>query len=209
LKIAVIVCGYGKNPTESLIEYMETLLYEIAINFILKGDYCKVIVSGGDTEKNGEWKTEAEMMEKIANGIMVKERLPKNRVSIETENHAYNTFTNILLSKNKFKNEIDEFDKIIVVCNEAHYIKSVFASIKVFGWKTVSRKVIFYTFPLVKRFSENIKTYFKTVFESSGYFFRPLGRRLEHWQWRIRTGRNERLNYWQFRLKCAKSGELF
>jgi hypothetical protein len=73
-----------------------------------------------------------------------------------------------------------------------------------------SQKVTFHTFPLTKRFQENINIFLKTGFEVFGYFYRPFGRYLEYWQWRLRTGRNDRdrFDYWVFRLKYAKSGEL-
>jgi len=207
LKTVVIVCGYGKKTTGDMIDYIESSFCEIAKDFALKGEHCTVIVSGGDTE-NGKWKTEAEMMKVVINRMIARKGLPKNMIQVEPEVCAYNTLTNIMFSNRLLGREADNPDTIAVVCNESHYPKTMFACFKVFGLEMSAEKVIFYTFPLTKRFSENIKTYFKTGFEIFGYFFRPFGRYLEYWQWRLRTGRNERLSYWRFRLKYAKSGEL-
>lgn len=208
MEIAVIVCGYGKKPTEAMFNYIVALLDYLATDFISKGERCRVIVSGGNTEYHQKWTTEAELMENIFKWLIKRKGLSKDMISIETEDFAYNTFQNIFLSNRLLGNKANNFKNIIVASNEAHFVKNLFACLKVFGSRTISRKVIFFTFPLTDRFGENIKIYFKTVFEAFGYYFRPFGRYLEYLQWRQRTGRNEHLDYWQFCLRSIRSGEL-
>lgn len=206
--VAVIVCSYGKNMTKIIIDYVESTVDEITKKFALKGEYCRIIVSGGNTEAGDcKWRTEASMMKVAISRTIAKKSLP-DMISVEAEHSAYNTLTNILFSKQVFGNEINNFSEIIIVCNKAYFIKNVFACIKVFGVKTVSRKVSFCPFPLTVRKRENIKILLKTGPEVIGYFIRPIGRRLEYWQWKIRIGRNERINFWQFCQRFMPKGEL-
>jgi hypothetical protein len=120
-KNVFIVDGYGKGITPIKTKYIESAVDRIA-SFIIKGEHCTVILTGGDTE-NGIWKTEAEMMKVIVNRIIANKGLPKNLISIMTEEYAYNTLTNIHLSRQKLGVGIYDFDRIIIVCNEAHIIK--------------------------------------------------------------------------------------
>lgn len=193
----MIVCGYGKRENSSIFNYVEFCML-VAVKYIIN----LIIFSGGNTtdECNGSWKTEAGMMEIIANTMKI------GRVRFQKEEKAYNTLTNILFSLKMFKHDVSESDKIFIVCNTAHVIKVFFASIKIFGLTATKRQVVICPYPLTKRASENIKTFLKTPFEAFGYFFRPFGWYLEYWQWWLRTGRNERVGYWQFRLRHR--GEL-
>ncbi len=195
----MIVCGYGKRWTNAIYNYIEFSLL-VAIKYMVSA----IIYSGGDTtdDRNGSWKTEAGMMETIANTMKI------DRVKFQKEGKAYNTLTNILFSLEMFKRDISEADKIFIVCNTAHMIKVFFAAVKIFGLTATKRRIVICPFPLTRRVGENVKTFLKTPIEVFGYFFRPFGRYLEYWQWWLRTGRNERIGYWQFRIKCLRSGEL-
>lgn len=205
---AVIVCGYGKRPTSNIICYVWSLLSDLATDFAAKKEPYRIIVSGGDTENHHKWKTEAHMMEYVIKLVMKKRGMPKNMMTIEAENSAYNTPTNILFSKRMLGDNFGYYTEIIIVCNEAHLAKTVFASFKIFGSKTMSKKVSFYTYPITNGFSQNIKTYLKTPFEVFGYFFRPAGKLLEYWQWCVRNGRNSRMSFCKFCETFTKSGEL-
>lgn len=206
---AVVICGYENQLTEALVCFIESLVEEIAKNFALKEEHYTIIVSGGNTgDGDGKWRTEASLMYVIVNRMIAKKGLPKQKMGVVMECSAYNTLTNHLFSKQLLGNKIDEFDNIIIACNDAHLVKNVCACLKVFGTKTLSRKVVFYTFPLTERFRENIKTYLKTPFEVFGYFFRPAGRLLEYWQWKIRTGRKTKIRFSAFCEKFTASGEL-
>ena len=197
----VIVCGYGKNWYR--IQKYVWRAFDIASNARVKA----IIFSGGDTtnESTGgpwEFKTEAEVMEAIA----------KTEISITgktmrtiIEEKAYNTLTNMLYSKQIID---DENEKIIILCNKAHLPKVFFAAIKVFGLKAIGQRISFCPFPLTTGKIENLKILIKTVPEAVGYFFRPLGRRIEYEQWKRRTGRNERMTYKEFCSEFKRTGEL-
>lgn len=128
----------------------------------------------------------------------------EHSITVIREEGAYNTITNITNSLKYLEDK--NIKRIVIVCNLAHAIKVMFASIRLLGLTKTKRRVVLRVFPLTVRVSENVKTLIKTVFETFGYFYRPFGRYLEYWQWKIRTGRNEQLSYWQFRLKFR--GEL-
>lgn len=188
---------------------------DFALSNTLKYDVGLMILTGGDTtdDSNGRWATEVGMLKETLENIIdsrdlvICQTMKRMReMEIIEENKAYNTFTNILYSMKMTKDILVKTDKIYIACNKAHMIKVLFASIKIFGLKATKRQVVICPFPLTKRISENVKTFLKTGFEVFGYFYRPFGRYLEYWQWRIRTGRNERLGYWKFRLKYR--GEL-
>lgn len=206
----MIVCGYGKRQNIGISRYLD-----FALRTAIKYNVDLIILTGGDTtdDSNGHWATEAGMLKETLENIIDTRDLVSwqtmkklREIEIIEENEAYNTFTNIFYSMKMIKDILVKTDKIYIVCNKAHMIKVLFASIKIFGLKTTKRQIVICPFPLTKRVSENVKTFLKTGFEVFGYFYRPFGRYLEYWQWRIRTGRNKRLSYWKFRLKYC--GEL-
>ncbi len=141
-------------------------------------------------------------MATIAQGIIFLKGTP---LKILREEEAYNTLTNMLYSSQMIDNEDRE---VVIVCNKAHLPKVVFATIKVFVFKTVRRRISFYPFSLTTGKIENLKILIKTVPEVIGYFFRPLGRKIEYLQWKLRTGRVEKLNFKQFCSKFRPTGEL-
>lgn len=206
MAIAVIVCGYGKVKSRDIVEYLK-----FALKKALKYDIGLIIPTGGDTadDKNGHWLTEAEMLKQISKDILA-EWYPRNcRIELLEENEAYNTLTNILYSLKIAENkELGKFGKVFIVCNRMHFGKILMASIKLFGLKETHRRVSINTFPLTKRVGENLKILVKTIPESIGYFIRPIGRRIEYWQWKQRTGRNENLNFCQFCARYIPTGEL-
>lgn len=206
----MIICGYGKIKSRGIVEYLN-----FALSKSLEHDVGLIIPTGGNTtdDRNGHWTTEAEMLKETLKNIIdwtdlvsIQTMEKKLAMEIIEENKAYNTLTNIFYSMKMTKDILVKTDKIYIVCNTAHSIKVLFASIKILGLRVTKRQIVICLFPLTKRVSENVKTFLKTPVEVFGYFYRPFGRYLEYWQWRIRTGRNERLNYWQFRLKYR--GEL-
>lgn len=198
----VMVCGYGKIRTKGMNEYVR-----FAFETALVEDADILCFSGGDTadKANGKWKTEAEMMGKIAQEIVAENPLTRTIMDFWIENEAYNTLSNELFCKNLIG---ENFEKIVIVCNKAHILKVVLAAIRVFGIKTTKRKLVFRTFSLTKRKSENIKILLKTIGETIGYFARPIGRRIEYWQWRIRTGRKEKLGFYKFCAEQISEGKL-
>lgn len=204
----MIVCGYGKKKSRDIVEYLD-----FSLRKALDYDIDLIIPTGGDTtdDSNGHWITEAEMLKKTLKNIIdwrdlisLKELERMMKMEIIEENEAYNTITNILNSNRMIAGS--KADKIYIVCNTAHSIKVLFAAIKIFGIQATRRQIVFCPFPLTKRVKENVKTFLKTPLEVFGYFYRPFGCYLEYWQWRLRTGRNERLGYWEFRIKYR--GEL-
>ena len=197
----IIACGYGKDWYK-LEEYVRFAL-ETANNTGVRA----VIFSGGDTtdEVRGPEgvETEAEMMELIAWESIF---LTGKMMSFFLEEKAYNTLTNMLYSKQTID---DENEKIIIVCNKAHLPKVFFAAIKVFGLRSaLGQRISFCPFSLTTGRIENLKIFIKTVPEVIGYFFRPLGRRIEYLQWKRRTGRNEQMSYKEFCSEFRNTGEL-
>lgn len=194
-----IVCGYGKDwHGEYVIFALET-----ANNANVR----EIIFSGGDTtdESSGcpwEFKTEAETMEAIAK---MEVALTGKMMRILKEEEAYNTLTNMFYSKQMID---DENEEIIVVCNKAHLPKVFFATLKVFGLKAARQRISFYSFSLTTGKIENLKILIKTVPEVIGYFFRPIGRRIEYEQWKLRTGRNKQMTYKEFCSEFKRTGEL-
>lgn len=195
-----IVCGYGKDWSE-LEEYVRFAL-ETASSAKAKS----IIFSGGNTtdKSSGPWefRTEAEAMKSIAETEIF---LRGKRMRIFLEEEAYNTLTNMLYSKQMIN---DKNEKIIVVCNKAHLLKVFFATLKVFGLKATRQRISFYSFSLTTGKIENLKIFIKTIPEIIGYFFRPLGRRIEYLQWKRRTGRNEQMSYREFCSEFKRTGEL-
>jgi len=197
-----IVCGYGKN-WEKLGEYIR-----FALETANEAKVRAVILSGGDTtdEISGPWEeveTEAEIMELIARESIF---LTGKMMNFFLEEEAYNTLTNMLYSKQMID---DENEKIIIICNNVHLPKVFFAAIKVFGPHSVmGQQISFCSFPLTVGKIENLKILIKTVPEAVGYFFRPLGRRIEYLQWKQRTGRNEQKSYKEFYAEFKRTGEL-
>ena len=175
-----------------------------ALFVALKEKAGKVIFSGGDTtdKKNGEWDTESEMMKKIALDV-IKNHPALRHLDLAEEKDAYNTLGNLLHSKRK----ISSSERIIIVCNKAHLAKTKAAAIKTFGIKGM-RQIKFYSLPLTIRKKENFRIYLKTAGESIGYFIRPIGRRIEWWQWRLRAGRKEKVGFWQFCRRYVPTGDL-
>jgi hypothetical protein len=197
-----VVCGYGKDwyGIQKYVWY--------ALNIASRARVKAIIFSGGDTtdESTGgpwEFRTEAGVMGAIAKAEI---SITGKRMRIFLEEEAYNTLTNMLYSKQMIG---DENEEIIIVCNETHLWKVKMAAIKVFGLRSViSQRISFCSFPLTTGKSENLKILIKTVPETIGYFFRPLGKRIEYLQWRRRTGRNKNLNFKQFCQKFKNTGEL-
>ena len=196
----VIVCGYGKDWYK-LEEYIR-----FALETASKARANIIIFSGGDTTSDStggpwEFETEAEVMEAIARTEIA---VTGKRMKIILEKKAYNTLGNLKNSKQM----VDENEKIIIICNEAHLWKVRMAAIKVFGLGVLRQRISFYPFPLTTGKMENLKILLKTIPEVVGYFIRPLGRRIEYKQWKLRTGRNKQMTYKEFCLKFRNTGEL-
>lgn len=193
----VIVCGYGKNWNDPMEKYIRH-----ALKTASKTRAWAIIFSGGNTtnETNGSWKTEAEMMDTIAEEMI---SLTGKPIKIILEEDAYNTLRNLENSKRMINAE-----RIIIVCNWFHLPKVVGAAIKVFGLKATWQRISFRPFLLTTGKIENLMILAKTVPEVLGYFIRPLGRRIEYKQWKLRTGRKEQLTYKEFCSKFIPTGEL-
>ena len=199
----VIVCGYGKNW------YRLQKYVQHALEIASKAKVKLVIFSGGDTTSDstsGPWEleTEAEVMKAIAR---IEIATTGKRMKILLEKRAYNTLSNLENSKQM----INKNEKIIIICNEAHLLKVKFAAIKVFGLGALRQQISFYPFLLTTGKMENLKILVKTIPETIGYFFPPLGMCISYLQYRQRTGRKEQIGFWkgfwQFRRKF-QTGEL-
>lgn len=195
----VIVCGYGKERTWAMEQYVAYSLF-----VALKEKAENVIFSGGNTtdKRDGDWDTESEMMRVIALDVM-EVHLTLQYINLVKEEKAYNTLGNLLHSKRK----IGSTEKIIVVCNKAHLVKTRIAAVRIFGIKA-ARRITFYSFPLVLKKREIFRIYLKTIGETIGYFLRPVGRRIEWLQWRLRSGRKKKIDFWQFCLRYIPTGDL-
>ena len=199
-----VVLGYGKLRNPAIEDYVR---YSLKIT--KKAEADSVIFSGGNTGKaNGPWETEAEMMSIIAEEVI--SSMTGMVINVIEEEEAWNTLGNMLYSKRLIYELADgENEEIIIVYNEAHRLKVKFAAIKVFGLKAVKQRISFRPFPLTTGKIENLMILFlKTPLEVIGYFFRPLGRRIEYEQWKRRTGRNEQKSYREFCSEFRNTGEL-
>lgn len=196
-----VIFGYGKD-SGSVMKYVK-----FGFRTAKKAGAETIITTGGDTsnESNNPWlaETEAEMMGNIIRDII---SLTGRRVKILEEKRAYNTLTNVLYIA--LEQMIDETEKVIIVCNKAHFPKVFFATVKVLGLRATMQRISFHPFPLTTGKIENLMILAKTVPEVLGYFIRPLGRRIEWIQYNQRTGRNKQLTYKEFCSKFRKTGEL-
>lgn len=160
---------------------------------MLKAGHKIVLVfSGGDTEDNSRWETEAVMLRSVAmefdNICRLRPRLFKE-ASVHLERNAYNTRTKLVYSRHLI--EITEGhvpNRIIIWGNTAHRLKIWYCAKRI-AFRHPRFKVKICTYPISQRKIENLKIYLKTLIEILGYVIHPLGKAIETRQKNQRTGR--------------------